>query len=80
MNEYVQVACLPNPKYPNYPLPGKVAIAVGWGLLDEFDEDLAFRLNNVRINVYPSSFCYNVSVESPKDWNRQICAGMNLIS
>ena len=71
LNSYIQIACLP-PISTFYPSAFVPAYAAGWGTLASggIAPNL---LNNVKLTVYPSSYCYNVN--QYLNTNSQICAG-----
>lgn len=75
LNEFAQIACLPDEETFPPEILNQTAIAVGWGLLNEFDDFLPIKMHNVRLNIYNETMCENVSVEYEKDWSKQICAG-----
>ena len=76
LDEFVQIACLPDSKQYNFPSEFNVsAIAVGWGLLNEFDDFQPLKMHNVQLTIYNDSMCSQVAPTYIKDWSKQICAG-----
>lgn len=74
LNNYVQIACLPDPSIKNYPTKSDIdAYAIGWGAVYEGGY-IPDSLRNVVITIYNNSMCSNVST-NPNDWDSQICAG-----
>ena len=72
LNNYIHIACLPQVSSNSYPPANSVAYVAGWGTLS-YEGSSPSNLNNVRITVYNSSRCGNVT--DTNDWNSQICAG-----
>ena len=82
LNEYVQISCLPEVK--SFPFVTNkndlinetttMAIAVGWGLLNEYDDFPPMKMNNVKLIVYNESMCENVTVVE-FSVSTKICAG-----
>ena len=75
-----QPTCLPVSSYGKstlYPDENSEAWLVGWGAL-RYQGSASNKLYNVKITVYNSSFCSRVSPNAKKDWNTQICAGLNI--
>lgn len=74
LNDRIQVACLPEDTK-MYPKNTNInAFIVGWGTTT-FGGTSSNILKEALITVYDSSKCNLVSVNLPKDWNKQICAG-----
>ena len=76
LNEQIQLACLPNPKWNSnsYPPVNSTAWIIGWGTTKLLGS-ASNKLENAVINVYDSSFCNKVVGYYAKNWNSQICAG-----
>ena len=75
LDKHVQLACLPDETMPaNFPVENTSVVALGWGLTDEGGMP-PITLNNVQLTVFSSFECRNVSTQTPKNWNAQICAG-----
>lgn len=75
LNDYVQIACLPDPTYGVYPTNYNVtAWASGWGTLSSGGSS-PNTLYNVRLYIYDPSLCSNVYPSYQKVWNSQVCAG-----
>ena len=74
LSNYIQPACIYSSQSVNYPTPNQPGYAVGWGATYE-GGSISRQLQNVKINVYPASFCVNVQPGMPKNWFTQICAG-----
>ena len=73
LNENVQVSCLPETK--SFPFGSNdTAIAVGWGLLNEYDDFPPMKMNNVKLFVYNETMCENVTVVD-FSVTTQLCAG-----
>ncbi|CAF0704352.1 unnamed protein product [Brachionus calyciflorus] len=72
LNENVQISCLPNPDFKNYPTQNMQAFIVGWGITD--NETLANRLNNVEISILNETICDHYN-DYEIDMETQICAG-----
>lgn len=76
MNEYIQIACLPDPQISGYPIASNQdAYAVGWGTTSSGATTTPNTLQNTKITVYNSSMCSNVLPSISKNWQSQICAG-----
>ena len=75
LNEYVQISCLPENKSFPYGSDNEMAIAVGWGLLNEFDDYPPIKMNNVQLIVYNETMCENVTIVEFSE-STQICAGI----
>ena len=73
LNEYVQLACLPNLNKTDVENSTSVT-AVGWGRTSSAGS-LSDVLRKVNITVYNSSACNDTNNELIKDWNSQLCAG-----
>lgn len=73
LNEYVQLACLPNLNKTDVENSTSVT-AVGWGRTSSAGS-LSDVLRKVNITIYNSSACNNTNNELIKDWNSQLCAG-----
>ena len=74
LNEYVQVACLPDPSQLVYPIRNEIeAYIAGWGRMS--DGYYASRLQNTIITIYHNSVCSNVNSNITKNWTVQMCAG-----
>lgn len=71
----IQPACLPNPAWADFPTNvNSSAWIAGWGDLTSGGEGPE-TLQNINITLYDGpSMCALVS--KPKDWNKQICAGI----
>lgn len=78
LNERVQVACLPNPKWEldKYPgtTPNRTAYVIGWGTEKQFTTS-SDTLKNAIVTIYDEKYCGGVIPNFKKDWNKQICAG-----
>lgn len=74
MNENIQVACLPNAKWNQYPQPNVPAWSMGWGTTSEGGTTPNL-LNNVKLTIYNSSYCSQVVAYDTKNWDTQLCAG-----
>jgi hypothetical protein len=74
LNNDIQIACLPSQKSNSYPNPTPKSYAAGWGTLSS-GGSAPSTLNNVLLNIYPSSSCNTISQSYKTDWNTQICAG-----
>jgi hypothetical protein len=77
----VQISCLPEVK--SFPFVTNkndlqnettMAIAVGWGLLNEYDDFQPMKMNNVKLIVYNETMCENVTAVE-FSVSTQICAG-----
>ena len=77
MNDYVQLACLPNPTYATYyPPDNSIVYASGWGMLS-YGGSSPQVLYNVRLNTYPFSYCANtLSIVTSSSNNTELCAGI----
>lgn len=76
LNDYVQIACLPNPKLKVYPTKTNIsAYALGWGVLDYDLQTFPQSLQNVVITIYNGSLCENSTEGMHPNWDSQICAG-----
>lgn len=78
LNNYVQVACLPDSSklvYPN--MSGIQGYIAGWGATSLVGElaIYATRLQNTNVTIYEMSSCSNVQSSLPKIVDAQICAG-----
>lgn len=74
-NNYIQPACLPDPSLSVYPTRANSSVwAAGWGDLS-FNGNSPSKLMNVKMTYYDGSMCSLVSVQNPKNWTTQICAG-----
>lgn len=74
LNTYVKLACLPNAST-TYPPVNQNVWASGWGALSSGGSS-PDKLQNVKLTVYNSAMCSNVSPTNTKSWNDQICAGI----
>lgn len=70
LNERIQTACLPEPRFELE--TNSSAWVAGWGSLKS-GGSYSSTLQNVKITVYNSSFCNRIF--SRKNWTTQICAG-----
>lgn len=82
LNDYVQLACLPDPKQSGYPTrAGVEAYAIGWGSLDAESESMPQVLQNVALELLDSKTqCFVADDDQDGqhalfDWNLQVCAG-----
>ena len=77
LNNFIQVACLPNSTWienpTDYPAEDTDSWVAGWGLTSE-DGQWSKQLHNVKIKVYNTDVCdtYN---QYDTDWSLQMCAG-----
>ena len=71
MNEFIQIACLPQKKANNFPIANSKLYAAGWGQLS-LGGNTSQTLQNVEIHVYDRSACSNFY---EFNWKLQICAG-----
>ena len=76
LNEFAQVACLPESKVElnTYPRSNRSAWIVGWGTTSQYGKS-SQTLKNARVTVYDHSYCNDVLVNNKKNWASQICAG-----
>ena len=78
MNQYVQIACLPQNQSTSYPAANKTGVVAGWGDLT-YNGNSPNVLNNVRINIYSNSTCANTYGYTSSDfgvtYDSQFCAG-----
>lgn len=76
LNKKVQLACLPRMGNPRYPIRTNINTwAPGWGFHAEGQRGSS-KLYNVKMTLYGSKKCNNTHTSFPKDWNKQICAGI----
>jgi secreted trypsin-like serine protease len=77
LNTNIQIACLPPSQSSSYPAFNQSSWTVGWGTESEDGglDNLSNVLKNVKLTIYPSSFCENVLSTITKNWNSQICSG-----
>lgn len=78
LNEYIQIACLPDPRLGTYPPSSDVAAFIaGWGTLSSGGA-VPDQLNNVKITIYDgANDCSQVLPSIQKNWDSEICAGMD---
>ncbi|CAF0829847.1 unnamed protein product [Brachionus calyciflorus] len=75
LNNFVQIACLPETtkKYPDK--TDISAYVIGWGNTVTIGTVLSDKVKEAQITVYDSTKCSGVSVSNTKNWDTQICAG-----
>jgi secreted trypsin-like serine protease len=75
LNQYIQLACLPDPMKRNYPYQTNADVfAMGWGTTIQ-GGSVSNVLKNVKLTLYDPSKCADVLTEASKNWNTQLCAG-----
>lgn len=76
LNDYVQIACLPDPSIPSYPSKVNIsAIAVGYGNTNYSSTTLSPVLRNVDLTIYSRDVCPSMIPDDAQDAASQICAG-----
>jgi hypothetical protein len=75
LNEYIQLACLPDPTRGKYPPAESIhAWTMGWGTLFS-GGPTSNQLKNVKLTIYDGPSCNNVVKNYPKNWTAQLCCG-----
>lgn len=78
LNNYVQLACLPQSQSTTFPEASDTGVVAGWGALT-YNGAFPNILNNVRITVNSNNTCYSygyTSVDFGVDYDSQFCAGI----
>lgn len=77
LNDYVQLACLPDPSDVGYPTQyGVDAFAMGWGVLEYDKQALPDNLQNVVLQLLDGhTQCYS-DQQQLFDWHLQVCAAI----
>ena len=79
LNQFVQIACLPNPRYNRtFPQDNVISWGVGWGVSNTSTDESPDNLYDVKLTIYNSSMCGRIESENVMNWNSQICAGIVL--
>ncbi len=74
LSNYIQPACIVSSQSSSYQPTIQAAYVAGWGANFE-GGPVSRQLQNVKINLYPTSYCDRVQPGMPKNWLTQICAG-----